>query len=252
MAINRRPEGLRRLTMPAMLAVALGGIGLFSAMAHGQAAIESPPPDRADASVIKAETEKILADPRLSRRPSLMEWLVEKLGGPNGPSIDWNSGWARVLFWLILLFCILSLLAILAHLIWTLYVLFHGERGAAGEADLSRPHFGLVPPNASYQELEAMRRRLADEGRFREAVAVMMAALLRWLEAAGLVQFHPGKTNGDYLREFPPIKPGREALGDFIREFDGTVYSGLPCGVRSYQQMESLLERVFTNVGPKS
>jgi hypothetical protein len=230
----------------AVLAIALGGV-MLSVCPAGSRSPPLPPYERyprASASDIKAESQKVLADPRFSRQVSIWEWLAEKLSDWRLPHVEWGSGFAGIVLWFVIIVCVMTLLAILAHLAWTIAMLLGigGRRGAG--ADRHTPHFGLIPPDATYEELEALRRRLAGDGRFREAIGVMMAALLRWLEARRAVQVHPSKTNGDYVREFPA---GRAESGDFrrfVRCFDGTVYGGLPCEASAYREMDILFERV--------
>jgi hypothetical protein len=91
-------------------------------------------------------------------------------------------------------------------------------------------------------------QRLAELGRFREALGMMMLVLLRRLDERGIVRFNPGKTNGDYVREYPSVGPGREEFQSFSGTFDVLVYGGGSCRQETYRNMQSLFEQVQSHV----
>ena len=210
-------------------------------------AVPGPPPfaryERLPAADIKAETKQVLADPRFTDRVSFWGWLLDKLSDWRLPQVDWGSDLARVVLWVVTIACVMTLAAILAHLGWTIAMLL-GIGGHRRDGERSKPHFGLIPPDATYKELEALRRRLARDGRFREAIGVMMVSLLRWLESRRVIEVHPSKTNGDYVREFPRGRPEEADFRRFVRTFDGTAYGGTPCEAGAYSRMDVLFQEV--------
>lgn len=207
---------------------------------------------RADAGAIRQEAGNVLADPRFAPRNSLRDWILEKLGELKFPSINWGaSGLADFISWLIIGLCVAALLAVLVHLFRAIAGWFGGRKGRAGGLDARKPFAGLLPPDATYDQLELLRRQFASEGRYREAVVAMMAALLRRLDAQRLVRFHQSKTNGEYVREFPSACGGREEFRGFVRAFDSVIYGGEPCVGPVYRQMDTLYEQVRGHAGPK-
>ena len=213
---------------------------------------EAPAPrsaDRADAAVIKDAARDILSQPRFTQRSSFWEWLLEKLGDWSPPDFQlaWSPGWGALLMWFIVIWCVLTLLAILAHFAWTILTMLRGRGPGGGAAGSRLPRFAQLMA-CSPEELDALQSRLAAEGAFREAVGVMMVALLRRMEALHVLRFHESKTNGDYVREFDAGRQGRDAFRTFVNAFDGTVYRGMPCGAESYARMGALYEACLAHV----
>jgi hypothetical protein len=245
-------------TLAAAVALLLGAAALAAPSSKGAADRPAPSAeplpaaqafDRADGETIRQAARDILAQPRFHRQPSFWEWLLDKLGDWRLPGLDldWGPGWGQFLMWFIILWCVLTLVAILIHFAWTLAVLLRGRREAADAARGKLPHFARLV-GLSEAELEAMRERLLREGHWREAISVLMVLLLKRLDAGGVVRFHESKTNGDYVREFPPVRGGRDAFRRFVREFDATVYRGVPCDRRTYEHMGALFEACASHV----
>lgn len=199
--------------------------------------------ERPDPETIRADVQEILSDRRFAPRWSFWEWLREKLGSLRLPAFG-GSGVGVVLIWIILIWCVLTLLAILGHFVWTVVTLVSGRRGRyhPGRA------LGEEAEDASYEELRRRASELAQAGRHREAIGVMMMMMLRWLDQAGRVRFHQSKTNGDYVREYPAGRAGRQEFDRFALDFDVTFYGGAPCGAGDYDRMESQFEQVLKHV----
>jgi len=219
-----------------------------AAACAASAPTEAPP--RPDAETIRAETENILAGPPFIERRSLVEsiidWFIEKLRAWEGPSLGGAGGWLSVLQWIILTWCVATLVAILAHFVWTLVTVIRSRR--AGRFGGFRHGAAAAFAEASIGELEQWRDRLAREGRFREAVAVMLLLLLRHLEACDLLRFHASKTNGDYVREFPRDRDERDPFRRFVRACDVAVYGRAACGARLYERLGSDFVRIRDRV----
>ena len=65
--------------------------------------------------------QEILSDPRFASHKTFWQWLGEKLARWEGPHLP--KGAKRFIFWAVMTWCILTLLAIFAHLIWTIWLL---------------------------------------------------------------------------------------------------------------------------------
>ena len=225
----------------AAVAVLAGAVAWTKAAGASETAAryERPEPD-----VIRAETRRILSDPNLAPRRSLWEWLREKLSGwrlPRGSGVL-----VRILLWGLVIWCVLTLAAILAHLVWTLVIMLRGPRGGS-PGGAGQPHF-RIEHTLSYDQLCKRMRGLAEEGRFAEAVGVMMIAVVRWLELKAIVHFHQSKTNGDYVGEYPGARPSRGAFSRFVGAFDSMVYGGEACGEEGYVRMNGIFDRIREHV----
>ncbi len=200
--------------------------------------------ERAEAKVIRARIDKILADPRFAPRKTFYQWLREKLSGWAGLGFHLSRGWTRALIGVLTIWCVLALLAILGHFIWTLAVTFGGggRRGAAAVGAVAEP-----APDLSYDELIREMRRRAQQGDHRRAIGLMMIALLRWLDDCGALRFHRSKTNRDYLDEYSAGFTGRDAFTDFVRAFDVVIYGGGSCDRDTFQGMQAGFDRVRTD-----
>ena len=205
---------------------------------------------RSEPEVVENTLRDILEDPRYTPRRNFWQWLVSKLEAWDTPDLSVPEGIAEVFVWALLIWCSLTLLAITAHL---LYVLVGGLRNLFGSGASAAG--GAEPGSAqqlSYAELMERRERCAREGNFRRATALLMAALLRLLDSAGAIRFHPGKTNGEYTREYSRSLPGRAAFADFVRRFDALVYGSAGCEESDYIRMSTAFEEVRDRVREQS
>ncbi len=104
----------------------------------GSARAAPPRYDRPDATTIRAHTRDILDDPRFQARITFRQWLQQKLvrwfGSWEGP----GKGWGRVLVWVFVVWAALTLLAILAHIIWVFVVMIRSGRYRRGGQTVSR------------------------------------------------------------------------------------------------------------------
>ncbi len=206
---------------------------------------------RPDARTVHAETKDILSHPRFAPRRSPLhafwQWLREKLSRLRLklPDLGLGPTASRIVWWIIIIWCVLTLAAIVAHFVWTGAILFRRPG-----AELKQPRFERLR-DRSFKELSAMMRELAAQGEYREAIGVMMVALLRWLDDADIFRFHRSKTNGDYVLEYPKERAGRGEFNRFAVAFDGAVYGGAECDRREYERMNDMFERVMTHAGEK-
>ena len=253
------------------------GIVLATAPAAGA---DAPPGTgqytRSDPDRIRSAMRDILSDPRLAERVGFWEWLQDRLSGRQAdedspgddreePTEPWvappeggdratgttasGGGWAKVLLVVFTVLAVLAVLAVVGRLIWTLCSAARIRRGRRD----STKRYSRSESSASVEQgdLCERARRLADQGRFREAVRLLMRGLLQWLGGAGVLRIHEGKTNGDYVREFSAGAAGREGFRQFVRTFDVAVYSGRECDLAIYREAGSRLEQVRRNVAER-
>jgi hypothetical protein len=239
----RRFEGPGRGVV--VLAVAVLGCACCLAVAHAASEDEQQSArfERPTASAIKAELQGILADPHFAPRKTFTQWLAEKLSSWERPRLP--EGLGLILLMIVTIWCVVTLLAILAHLVWTIAVM---ARRHGRSASMRGPRFRAgTEHELDYGQLCERMRGLAERGMFRDAVGVMMLALLRWLDGFDLVSFHHSKTNGDYVHEFPEANPSRQEFRQFVLAFDLIAYGGAECGPDAYGQMSSRFEQLLNH-----
>lgn len=203
--------------------------------------------ERPDAQTIRAETRRVLSDPRFAPRWSFWDWLGEKMGGGYTPRPA--PGFVTFLGWVLRILGALAILAILALVVWAILVAWQGwaRRPARGAA---RSHADVVR-TASLDKLFEMMRRAVARGDYSEAASLMMIALLRWLSNRKIVHLHDSKTNGDYVREYPVELQSRDLFRRFVLAFDATVYGGRACGHQDYQTLDTLFHGIRSDADKK-
>ena len=205
--------------------------------------------DRADVDTIKMHTRQILSEPDLAARKTFWQWLGGKLPKGRLPSLNLRSGWAKFIVWILLIWCVLTLVAILAHLIWTVGLLVWPN---TRRQDVMSGSGSERVRSMSFEELYERARELAEKGAFAEAISFMIAALLRLLDSVGTIRFHESKTNGDYVREYPSDHVGRNEFRQFVMVFEQTIYGRLHGDRQTYSKMNSLMEQIRSCVTQKA
>jgi hypothetical protein len=232
----RTHEFLRLLSVTYVMAM-VASLGSAATSSQGPARYERP-----DAQTVKACTRQIVSDPRFARRMSLGEWLAEKLAHGRGPGAKLPAWLGRGLLWTILTWCVLTLLAITAHLVWTIWLLVRPARHIVGTEDSLQPD-GYDAATA--EQLWQRSTELAQRGAFREAMGVLSLALLRKLESLQVLRFHKSKTNGEYVREYPPQRAGRREFARFVATFERSIYGGRAVPEQTHRTMSALAERII-------
>lgn len=201
--------------------------------------------ERVDAETIKMHTRQILSDTRFSPRKTFWQWLLEKLSKWEGPRLGLGRGWAKFILWFCIFWCVLTLVAILIHLVWTILILMSSRVSSSRVRRLvGRESLGAK----SFEELCKIAQELAGKRAFREAIGTLMLALLRWLDSGSLIRFHESKTNGDYIREYATAHPSSKDFKKFVIAFEQTIYGGLQVDGQAYRQMNILLEQIRNHV----
>ena len=233
----------RRSTTWLLLALAITTIVSLHARAPAYAA--SGDFERADAQTIRDYTRQIVSDPRFAPRKTFSQGLGEKVSRWDRPDVN-VPGWVKMAAgWAVITWCLLTLLAILAHAAWTIWMLVGParHRAARESGDDSNPY-----ESASFEQLWERAQALAATGAFREAAGVLLVALLRRLDALKVLSFHRSKTNGEYVREYSGHRAGRPEFMQFVATFERTIYGGLEMPGRTYDAMSHLAKQVLDNV----
>lgn len=102
------------------------------------------------------------------------------------------------------------------------------------------------PVETDVDRLLARAQRAAQAGNYREAVEATYAALLRKLEGDGLVDIHPSRTNGDYVRQVRERPELRQALRGIAVDVERMQFG---TEAPSPSLFESIRQRVLPLVG---
>ncbi len=139
--------------------------------------------------------------------------------------------------WVVMLVALLLLLLV----IWQV----RGDlsRAAHKRSTTARESTALHPNEQEPQQLLDDAARLAEQGRFREALRSLYVATLAALDRAHLIRFAPDKTNGQYLRSMP-ASDLRKLFGAFTRVFDHTWYGRQPASRDDYEHCRELAARI--------
>jgi Domain of unknown function (DUF4350)/Domain of unknown function (DUF4129) len=100
----------------------------------------------------------------------------------------------------------------------------------------------VVPVESDAVRLLALARQAAAAGRPGEAIDHAYAALLRRLEAEGLVRVEKWRTNGDYLRDLRGKPDLRQKVAGIVRDVEVLQFGDTPPSAQSF---EGLFARIL-------
>lgn len=213
----------------------------------------SPDEDRAyfrpDTAEIRGQIESILADPKFQVQKSFWQWLAEKFESWEKSDSGIHPFLSKLFSYIIVPWSILTLIAILCHFVWSLWLIFQPGSRVDQRFESTGSDFTV---GKSFEELLKMARDFAGRGTFRKAVEMLMAALLKGLDSAGILKFHESKTNGDFIREYSGDVPGQTEFKNFVHLFEQSIYGGMDPGEQTYLQMEQLMEHIYAHVRDKA
>jgi uncharacterized protein DUF4129 len=177
--------------------------------------------------------------PEYQEHHGIGEWFWEKVGrvlGWIGDQLSRLAGLretAPVVFWLIVTWLVVSLVALVGHMVWTAVQAARREEDtpAAAKAKAARPRTAA--------DWEAEAARLAAEGKLREAAAALYQALLLRLDALGAIRFDASKTPGDYRIEARQDPRAARALGGFLRLFEPVAFGGRALDAEGWERMKA-------------
>lgn len=231
-----RPDRLRK---------ALRALVFALAACCAPAAAQAPPAAR---ELVRSKVAEILSRAEFAPRQDsrgLLARLADWLGWVIRGLVDALSDLPRWVVWLILIWMVLTLLAIAGHLIYVVFSASRGVRPAPGPGRGSSPGASsragvqAIDFDDAYRSAEA---RLAG-GDWLGATRYLYVAAILWLDRTGGVRFRKGKSNHDYAAELR----GRPELAPFLemtRQFEYAVYGRRSPGVDSCAQMREMLDRL--------
>jgi hypothetical protein len=137
------------------------------------------------------------------------------------------DGLPPVLYWLVIIGMCVVVVAIVGHIVWTIYSLFQ-RRQTSREFRLS------TSQSSDPAVLERQAHEAGAAGDYVAAVRLLFRAALRRLEQAENRKFRRGATNRDYLRRYRGT-PVFSALNVFVETIDHKWYGRELCVREDYE-----------------
>ncbi len=209
-----------------------GGI-LAAALAQPAAAMPPHPPP----AEVNQALQKVLARPEFapSHELGLPAWLLKHLDA----LFRWLGGLydtAPTLFWLLIVGCLILLVLLLTHIVWTVRsAFFVATRGAAPGRN-GEKHRIL---SEAYRD-EA--RQQAARGDFTEAIRFLFLSLVFRLDERGSVSYQKAYTNREYLALFADRPQMHAVLKVFVDALDQHWYGRIPTDRQLYDACLGLFE----------
>ena len=204
---------------------------------------------RPDKSDILTHLENIKSDPEFRVSKSFFQELIEKLFSFKLPKFDISPKLSKTISFVLFAWCILTISALVIHLIWSIWLIARPEEL---RVSISGQESTDIIYDKTFQELREMAQAYFNEKEYAKAIEMLMAALLKGLDSAGILRFHESKTNGDFIREYPADISGRKKFTEFIRFFDQAVYGRDKGYQDTFIVMENLMEQIYTSVSKET
>jgi hypothetical protein len=131
-------------------------------------------------------------------------------------------------FWTVLVLIVIVLVAILAHLIYTLVMLFRGTSLTKVSRDARSKITGelLGIQELDFDKVYAEARRLMAAGEWAAATRYFYVAAILWLDRQGWIVFKRSKTNCDYIAELARRGTAQAPFRRLTQLFEPVVYGG--------------------------
>lgn len=157
-----------------------------------------------------------------------LAWLLDQFGFMRGLRFS-----SPVLYWAVLALLAAAALAIVATLVWS------AVRTTAAEGPRARRTEAAARPGRprTADDWDEEARRLAAEGRLREASVALYHALLLRLERSGDLRYDASKTPGDYRREVRGRDAAARTLTGFLRRFEPVAFGGRAVDGEAYEAL---------------
>ncbi len=183
------------------------------------------------------ELERIFARPEFQEpRPGVFGFLTEWLR----EFFDWVSslfGSSPVLFWIILIICLVLLALLLLHMGLTVYRVFHLER-------VDRQSLHSTARQLLSAEYIQQANKAAQAQEYTEAIRCLFLALVYHYDENNEFVFKPALTNREYLAGFADQPQLAEQLTGFVDTIDQHWYGMMSCSQSIYQQHRSIFDRL--------
>lgn len=238
-----------------ILACATLLVGVASVAGQAAGAGESGEAARsaADSRNVRSAVERVLSRPEFAglQKSSWEKWLAKwqrRILDAVSSVLGALPGW---LAWVILIWAVLTLLAILGHFVFVLLQ----TTGMLGAPRRARPspsqarESWLGVPDLRFEPVYRRAHELRRNGHWAEAIRYFYVAALLWLDDRGRLTFERWKTDRDYRSELAGEPTVRQRFDSAARLFEEATYGGAPATEVACDQMAALLERLRDELG---
>lgn len=158
-----------------------------------------------------------------------LEWLVDRLSEIGGEG-------APVSRWMVIGLLLAMAFLLLAHIYYMAARAVRPRRRAVQALRRS----GAADPQALWQQA----RRAADTGDYRRAVRLLYLSALMHLDRAGLIDYHPSRTNWSYAEALSDASSLAEPFRALTSIADRVLYAGAPATDRVFARAAELYQLV--------
>lgn len=179
---------------------------------------------------------------------AVMAWLRGFVRGI-AEAIERLPSWLK---WPIVAFLVLTLLAILAHMIYSLVVMLSGS-GAADQTSSGNARGGaewLGIGDLEFDSVYAEAQRLLASSDWIAATRYIYVAAILWLDRQGRIAFQRSKTNRDYLEELAKHPTGGAHFAQLTGAFEQVAYGGAAATSSSCRTIADALETLRHETAP--
>jgi hypothetical protein len=212
----------------------------------------SPEPQpQIDHAQARATIAEVLARPEFANLHSdpyaftrrLMRWIISGLDALTS-ALRRQPAWV---FWLIITWMVVALLAILAHLVYTLWRVVSAASGVSRSAAAGRRPQGelLGIRELEFEPVYAEALRLLAAGDWLTATKYLYVAAILWLHRQGWISFRPSKTNRDYLAELRARPKLQSSYRRLTEIFEPVVYGGQPATITTTHDIANTVESLL-------
>jgi hypothetical protein len=229
----------------------IGAIALIAAMVHAAAPIPASAAQTAAESDARHQRFRQTVGEVLETRE-----FAELGGQPSNWLRRWFDSLARAIdrvvsatpewvVWVLVIWMVGTLVAILLHLVWTLWVTMGGPGSRSSRSDEAEgPHEWLGVRDLRFESVLDRARRLRAEGRWAEAVRYAYVAGLLWLRDRRRITYHQSKTSRDFIREVSGDAQTRLLLSKMTAAFESVAYRGADATAADAAAVSESLDRL--------
>jgi hypothetical protein len=151
------------------------------------------------------------------------------------------------ILWIIIFWLVLTLLAILAHLVYTLWAILStaSRTSTVGHSVGDRPGELLGIRDLDFDAVYAEADRLVSAGDWPAATRHLYVAAILWLDRQGRIRFRASKTNRDYIQELQSEAQLQGLFRRLTSGFEPVVYGGQAATKSTTDDMANSVEGLF-------
>jgi hypothetical protein len=193
-----------------------------------------------DPEQIRRTTQEVFSRPEFDPNAGMPNWIVRALT----EFFQWLGTLYSVnpvLFWIILVGCLLFLLLLVIYAFASLGWGFD----IGGAASRRRAAAAAAERRRRSGEFRSAATAAAGRGDFTEAVRCLFLSLVYWFDEQGRVGFQKARTNREYLGLLDTDPPIRRELAVFVDTLDDHWYGQRPAGRDRFEDCRARYDRLL-------